>query len=389
MPAARRAGPIAPLPAEHLELVAGVVEAAQELAELDDVAQMLAVLARRLTELVDGSACLISVIDTEARTIRDRAAYARPPHVWHRAAEEYELDEFPRTAEVVDTGEPYSFRLGVGRPDAAEVRWLHELGYRSLLMLRLEVEGEPYGLIEIYDARARGFAGAQVRLCRALAAEAGRTVARGRMAERLEDAYFATLGALAAALEAKDAYTSDHATHIAELAGAVCEQLDMSPAETRLVRLAALLHDIGKIGVPEAILRKPGPLTRRELGRMREHAEIGARILEPVSHFADLVPMVRATHERWDGEGYPDGLGGADIPRGARVIAVCDAFHAMTENRVYRWALPLVEAIEEIERGAGSQFDPECASALLEVVRAQGWPRIARDRVVRLARDPA
>ena len=121
------------------------------------------------------------------------------------------------------------------------------------------------------------------------------------MQERLEDAYFATLGTLAAALEAKDAYTNDHAGQIAELAGAVCEQLDIPAAEMRMIRLAALLHDIGKIGVPEAILHKRGPLDDDEWAVMQEHPRIGARILEPVPYFAELVPLVTASHERYDG----------------------------------------------------------------------------------------
>ena len=365
-----------------------MIESVQSLGELVDAAEILAALARRLTEVVDASACLVSLVDAGARTVRDRAGYARPPHVWHRAAGEYSLDDYPRTAEVVDTGEWYACSLGIGRPDSAEAERLRELGYRALLMMLLRVDGEPYGLIEIYDEHRRAFTRTEVRLCRAVANEAGKAVARARMAERLEEAYFSTLGALAAALEAKDAYTSDHATHIAELAGAVCEQLDVPPGQTRLVRLAALLHDIGKIGVPEGILRKRGRLTSRETARMRDHSDIGARILRAVPHFAELVPLVRASHERWDGAGYPDGLKGEEIPLGARIIGVCDAFHAMTEDRVYRQALPVARAMAEIERCAGSQFDPNCAAALLDVVRAQGWPRIARDRVVRLAHGP-
>ena len=308
MPAARRrAAPIPAIP-PHLEAALGVIEAVQSLGELVDVAEILATLARRLTELVDASACLVSLVDVAGGTVRDRAGYARAPHEWPRAAEEYTLADYPRTAGVIETGVPYGCSLGIGRPDGAESARLRDLGYRALLMLRLRVDGEPYGLIEIYDEHRRTFAQAEIRLCQALATEAGKAVSRARMAERLEEAYFSTLGALAAALEAKDAYTSDHAMHIAELAGAVCERLDIPPGESRIVRLAALLHDIGKIGVPEVILRKPGPLTARETAKMRQHAEIGARILKPVPHFAELVPLVRATHERWDGTGYPEGL---------------------------------------------------------------------------------
>jgi len=380
--------PIARLAAEHLEPALGVFEAAQALFTLDDVAEMLAVLARSLCELVDAKACMVSTIDLHAGTVRDRAGYARPPHTWDRQAGESRLVDFPRMAQVVEHDTAPVCRIDDPGEDAAEVHRLQQLGYRSMLMFRLAVEDEPYALIEIYDTRLRSFGGVEVRLCRALAAEAGKVVAQARMAERLEEAYFATLGALAAALEAKDAYTNDHAIEIAELAGAVCEQLGIAPADARLIRLGALLHDIGKIGIPESILRKPGPLTTAESTVMQRHPQIGARILEPVPHFAELVPLVRASHERYDGTGYPDGLAGDGIPFGSRVIGVCDAFHAMTEDRVYRKAMAPGEAMRELEVCAGAQFDPVCVRALLDVVRAQGWPRVARDRVVRLPHEP-
>ena len=269
--------------------------------------------------------------------------------------------------------------------DSHEARWLVELGYRSLLMLPLPVESKPFALIEVYDKSARRYADSEIRLSEALALEAGKMVVRARMQEHLEDAYIATLGTLAAALEAKDAYTNDHAAQIAELAAAVCEQLQIAPADMRMIRLAALLHDIGKIGVPETILHKRGPLDEDEWAVMQEHPRIGARILEPVPYFAELVPLVTSSHERYDGTGYPDQLAGDDIPLGSRVIAVCDAFHAMTEDRVYRKAVPVDEALREIVRCSGSQFDPSCVEAMLAVVRTKGWPRFSRDRLVRLA----
>jgi HD-GYP domain-containing protein (c-di-GMP phosphodiesterase class II) len=121
---------------------------------------------------------------------------------------------------------------------------------------------------------------------------------------------------------------------------------------------------------------------------MQQHPDIGARILQPVPFFAELVPLVRSSHERWDGRGYPEGLRGDEIPLGSRVIAVFDAFHAMTEDRVYRKALTLEDAIREIDRCAGTQFDPACAGALLDVVRASRSARPARDALVRIARYP-
>jgi putative nucleotidyltransferase with HDIG domain len=374
--------PVAKIAAEHLEPALGVFEAAQALFTHDDVAEMLAVLARSLCELVDAKACMVSSIDMDASTVRDLAGYARPPHAWDAAAEEHLLEDYPRTAEAIDQGVPVVIRVDEADADPAESRRVAQLGFRSLLMFALTVEDEPYALIEIYDTRTRSFGGVEVRLCRALAAEAGKVVEQKRMGERLEQAYFATLGALAAALEAKDAYTNDHAIEIADLAGAVCEQLRIAPADARLIRLGALLHDIGKIGIPESILRKPGPLSPEEATVMQRHPQIGARILEPVPHFAALVPLVRASHERFDGHGYPDGLAADHIPLGSRVIGVCDAFHAMTEDRVYRKAMRHEEAVAEIERCSGTQFDPDCVRALLEVVRAEGWDDAGREHVV-------
>ncbi len=373
--------PVARIAAEHLEPALGVFEAAQALFTHDDVAEMLAVLARSLCELVDAKACMVSSVDMDASAVRDLAGYARPPHAWD-AAEEYLLEDYPRTAEAIEQDVAIVVRVDEADADPAEARRVSQLGFRSLLMFAVTVEDEPYALIEIYDTRTRSFGGVEVRLCRALAAEAGKVVEQKRMGERLEQAYFATLGALAAALEAKDAYTNDHAIEIADLAGAVCEQLRIAPGDARLIRLGALLHDIGKIGIPESILRKPGPLSAEEATVMQRHPQIGARILEPVPHFAELVPLVRASHEHFDGRGYPDGLVADHIPLGSRVIGVCDAFHAMTEDRVYRKALRHEEAVAEIERCSGTQFDPDCVRALLEVVRAEGWADAEREHVV-------
>ena len=372
----------APLAPHHLEPVLQVIEAAQALAGGDDVPSMLADLSRQLTEFLDASACMISVVDLDARIVRDLAGYARPPYAWEPAAGEYSFSDYPRTEEVVRTGEPYSCRLDASHVDTAEARSLHELGFGSLLMLLMQVDTEPYALIEIFDRAGRVFRADELRLAVALAAEAGTMVSRARMAERLEDAYFATLGTLAAALEAKDAYTNDHASEIAELAGRVCDQLGLDAGASRVIRLGALLHDIGKIGIPEAILRKPGALTDEEMLIMQRHPDIGARILEPVPYFADLVPLVRSSHERWDGRGYPDGLAAEEIPLGSRVIAVCDAYHAMTEDRVYRLGLPTATALAEIERCSGTQFDPACVRALIAaaggITSREGTVRIAR-----------
>jgi len=132
------------------------------------------------------------------------------------------------------------------------------------------------------------------------------------------------------------------------------------------------LHDIGKIGVPDSILRKPGTLEPNELEIMRQHPEIGARIVEPVRNLAGVAPIIRAHQEWYDGAGYPDGLKGEGIPKIARIISVADAYIAMTDERVYRKALSHDQAIEEIKRCSGTQFDPEAAAALLKIIERPG-----------------
>ena len=145
----------------------------------------------------------------------------------------------------------------------------------------------------------------------------------------------------------------------------VGRRLGMSGDELDRLRYGALLHDVGKIGVPGELLRKPGPLTDAERSRMNEHTAIGARMLERIPFLAPVAPLVRSAHERYDGGGYPDGLAGAEIPLGAMVIATCDAYHAMTSDRSYRQAMPAELAIAELRRHSGAQFDPEVAAALI------------------------
>jgi HD-GYP domain-containing protein (c-di-GMP phosphodiesterase class II) len=144
--------------------------------------------------------------------------------------------------------------------------------------------------------------------------------------------------------------------------------LGVDDDDLRTVELGALLHDIGKIAVPESILRKPGPLTHDEWEVMRRHPEAGERVLAPISSLRDVLPVVRGSHERWDGRGYPDGLEGDAIPLGARIVAVCDAYCAMTEQRPYRASLSPVEAASELRANAASQFDPDCVDAFLRVI---------------------
>jgi GAF domain-containing protein len=174
---------------------------------------------------------------------------------------------------------------------------------------------------------------------------------------------------LLTALEARDGYTGEHSHAVLELALQVAERLSLDEETIEQVRQAALLHDVGKIAIPDAILNKPGPLTPEEWRVMHTHPIVSEQIALATSGLESLAPILRAEHERWDGGGYPDGLSGEEIPLASRITFVCDAYNAMTTDRPYRSALSLDVARAEIAAGAGSQFCPSSAHALLDVLR--------------------
>jgi diguanylate cyclase (GGDEF)-like protein len=189
-----------------------------------------------------------------------------------------------------------------------------------------------------------------------------------REKERAADGYRAVVRSLAAAIEARDGYTGGHSDAVQRLSVAVARGLGLDRTTTDEIRTVALLHDVGKIGIPDHVLHNPDPLSREEWAVMRQHPVIGERILEPLPGLAAVAKAVRHEHERWDGTGYPDGLAGDDIPLSARVVLACDAYHALVSDRPYRSALPREEALRELEFCAGSQFDPVVVDALVACV---------------------
>src|SRR3954453_3018769 len=192
------------------------------------------------------------------------------------------------------------------------------------------------------------------------------------LVDRLEAAWLGTAEALAAALEAKDSYTADHASSIAELAIEVGEEFGLDDDALRDLRYGAIFHDIGKIAIPDAILNKPGPLTGPEFEVIKRHPIVGEQILAPVPFLDQVRRVVRHDHERWDGHGYPDGLKGRQIPIGARIVLVVDAFHAMISDRSYREGMSEESARLELRAHAGTQFDPDVVDAFLRVLDRRG-----------------
>jgi putative nucleotidyltransferase with HDIG domain len=192
--------------------------------------------------------------------------------------------------------------------------------------------------------------------------------------EELRDAYIQTIRALAEAVDAKDSYTRGHSERVGVYASKIARELGFPMSLIERVYIAGLLHDVGKIGVRDAVITKPDRLSREEYEEIKRHPEIGARILEPVRFLADVVPCVRHHHEWFDGSasGYPARLKGDQIPIASRVILVADTVEAMSSDRPYRRSLPLEQVVQELRKFSGTQFDPQCVDAFLRIIEREG-----------------
>jgi HD-GYP domain-containing protein (c-di-GMP phosphodiesterase class II) len=232
----------------------------------------------------------------------------------------------------------------------------------------ITVDGGIWGVLNIEAAERGAFTEADAVVVEAIAASLGGALHRAALVHELEHAFTTTLAALSSTVEAKDDYTAVHGQDVAELAERVALHMCLTPTRAKDVRYAAMLHDVGKIAVPSEILQKPGPLDAHEWEVMRSHAAVGGDLVARIDAFAHLAPAVRASHERWDGDGYPDGLAGEHIPLAARIIAACDTWDAMVTDRPYRRARTAAQAYAELRRVAGSQLDANVVHALLEVL---------------------
>jgi hypothetical protein len=262
------------------------------------------------------------------------------------------------------TGEPVMVADTRHDPDFIDPGWE---GYdsRSALIVPLRVGGDIWGVLNIESSEVDAFGSDDLVLADLLAGHIGAALERCKLIDELESALTTTLAVLSDALERKDAYTAAHADEVADLTVRVGRRLGFGGDALRNLNYGGLLHDIGKIGIRSEILQKPSRLTPEEFEEIKEHTNIGADMLARIPFFADVVPLVRYAHERWDGKGYPAGLAAEAIPLGARIICACDAYNAMVTERPYKDARPPEEAIEELRRTAGTQFDPVVVDALI------------------------
>jgi HD-GYP domain-containing protein (c-di-GMP phosphodiesterase class II) len=240
---------------------------------------------------------------------------------------------------------------------------------RSVLLVPLFSRENLLGIVVLFSAKERDeFESEDLNLVTGIAGQAAVALENASLYEDLEMSYFSTVKALARAIEVKDPYTYGHSERVTDYAMAIARKLGLSEWECRNVKYAAALHDIGKIGIARKILNKPGALSEEEFVHVKTHPQLGDSIIEPVTFLQAPREIILHHHERFDGKGYPDGLVGDQIPLGARILAVADSFEAMMSDRPYRKALPVTEAVKEVDLNAGTQFDPVVVKAFMEAV---------------------
>ncbi len=347
---------------ESLEIANALLDFSRELVSAEGLEEVLDRLVERTALTLGAERTSVWLQETETGDLapkalwgydEDSAARVLPLHFPMRVAQRFLSLDVP----FVLTGD-----------EVAEIEGAPPVGDVSLAIAPLHLEGGRVGcIVGLAPADHFTIGERRMRLLAGIAHQAKLAIDNAGSFHRLEETFLSTVEALANALEANDEYTSSHARWITDMALQVGRELGLDAKTLKRVELGALFHDIGKIGIPSSILSKPGPLTPEERAVIETHPALGERILAPISRLEDVRPIVRHCHERWDGQGYPDRKAGEHIPVEARVILVCDAFHAMTTDRPYRSRMSIDDAYAQLEANAGSQFDPAVVDAFLRL----------------------
>jgi HD-GYP domain-containing protein (c-di-GMP phosphodiesterase class II) len=335
--------------------------------------ELFSMLCEAVAQELQASDCLVSRWDPLRSVTAGVAGFTGTPERRRLLGGEYQLDRYPVTLDVLNDGRPYTTWVGDPDGDPAEQELLRTLDLTAGLLLRLDAP-VPF-LVEVWSDRRSGvFTRRECARAAGLVREASRRLpaAMGRDAEREE--HFRRASENARELGAAD-------PRFAEMATAVGEVMRLDEESLEELRLVALVHDAGRAAIPAALLEKRDPLTPVEWAVIQRHTLVGQRMIERMPYLAGAVAGVVAIRERWDGDGYPAALRGAQIPLPARIVAVCSAYVAMREGRRGRPELGHEDAMAQLEACAGSQFDPDVVVAMQEAVESDGPRSVVRLRV--------
>jgi len=378
---------------EELTLIYNVANSLGTMLNVDRLPIEILTKAMQILETNHG---YLMLFDEDDFKLKIRAAIGFNPENLEKFKSEY-------NAEEGISGQSVREGKYIIQSDIQSTKDIHEyiLGINNILCVPMKYKDEPIGVITLGDKRSgMPFFTPDAKLLFSLSTLAGITIQNARFFSQLQDLFITTVSSLSSAIDEKDAYTEGHSKRVTEFAMDIAQELNMSEKDKNILELTARLHDLGKIGVSEAILSKPGKLDEEEWKIMKAHPLKGIRILQPAEDIKEtltavrearllipkedikkIIPGIKHHHERYDGNGYPDGLAGEEIPLMARIIAVADAYDAMTSKRAYRDAMTEEGAIEELKKNAGYQHDPNIVELFLQ-------SRKKRGRAARAHRDP-
>jgi HD-GYP domain-containing protein (c-di-GMP phosphodiesterase class II) len=346
----------------------GLYEVAQVISEMSNLQSALGQIVERVASILEVEKCWFMFWDEHARALV--AQHAAVGAVEEQlAALRFGPDAPGVSPGVFRTAKPFYSNAAEEEPAVqAEFRGVFRLS--NLMAVPLRSREQTLGVFLAANKREGGtFTGNDVRLFKTLASEATVVIHNANLYDKLRRSYFSIVQVVSDIVDARERYTRGHSERVSAYAALIARRQGLPTEEVECITIAGLLHDLGKMGIAERILLKPGRLNAEEFKSIKHHPEIAERILQNVEMPWNILPLVRHHHERFDGGGYPDGLAGEAIPRGARILAAADAFDVLTTDRVYQKARPLAEAFAELRAHAGRQFDPEVVEALIAA-----WP---------------
>ncbi len=346
----------------QLERRAALTRAATAISAELDLSGVLQVIVQEAAAVLSAPAAGVMLWDDKAQGFVIKASIG--------LSSEY-VDAQIISAEAADTALKDAQALNVFGLRQVRAGWLDSIegeAFPTVLRLALERSGDLKGFLNIYKReKEQEFLSEEIELAASFAAQAAVAIDNAIAYKALEHSTLETIAALAAAIEAKDPYTTGHCHRVAEGVQAIGKKMGLWPQQLEDLHWVAMLHDIGMIGIPDAILHKTERLTEEEWQIVKTHPLISAEIVAKVEPLKHLVPAIRSHHERYDGKGYPDGIAGDEIPLVARIVAVFDAFDAMTNPRPYRPAMSITEAQRILRQGSGTQWDPRVVNVFLQL----------------------
>lgn len=328
--------------------------------------EVLKLITRKAAKIMNASSCSLRLLDNSRHELVLKCAYGLNPNL-------FKIKKILKIGEsiagrVVKSGTPCIINELSKERHYKYPHLVRQKGLRSLVTVPLVQRNEIIGVLSIYSKKPCKYTREDVNLLSMLANQAAVAIENARLYEQVKTGYLNTIKTLSNIIDAKDSYTCGHSERVMDHCMDISKMLGFSHHDTEILRYASLLHDIGKIGIDVGILRKPSTLDKEEWKIMVMHPILGSGIVEKIGFLSDLAPIILRHHERYDGKGYPGKLRKDNIPLGARILAVADAYESMVSDRPYRKGLSASKARQELLKCSGSQFDPNIVKIFLRIL---------------------